>query len=326
MRWIRLDAEFDTEEWLYVLSEGAQLAWIKLQCWTKVYGIRGRVKALNPLVAARRWGVGEESVAKMLAAALAAGKILYDGENWLLTEWAEVQEVDSSAERVRRHRERRKEVDVPAPDVTDETPVTAVTRYTVTETDVTDETDCNDDPCRVTVTVTETEKENPPIGGQKKKVSKRGRDIPPDPEAVTEFFRSEGASAADARQFFNHHEAVGWKRGPGKPILDWKAAARTWISNIPKFGGKLVGTAQSAVDHLIEDWRNSAEPKPNVHYWIRVTDKGAVKCVFGPPTWPRDRRRTDLPFREKLFADCQENGDREWWAAMGLDIEISEVA
>ena len=32
----------------------------------------------------------------------------------------------------------------------------------------------------------------------------------------------------DPELFVDHYEANGWKQGRGKPIVDWKAAVRTW--------------------------------------------------------------------------------------------------
>lgn len=35
----------------------------------------------------------------------------------------------------------------------------------------------------------------------------------------------------EAGKYFNHYTANGWKQGRGKPIVDWEAAARNWITN-----------------------------------------------------------------------------------------------
>lgn len=37
-----------------------------------------------------------------------------------------------------------------------------------------------------------------------------------------------------AGEFFNHYTANGWVQGKGKPIVDWQAAARKWMSNAIK--------------------------------------------------------------------------------------------
>ncbi len=35
----------------------------------------------------------------------------------------------------------------------------------------------------------------------------------------------------EAGKYFNHYTANGWKQGRGKPIVDWQAACRIWITN-----------------------------------------------------------------------------------------------
>lgn len=143
MRWIRLDVDFDDTPWLFCLSAESQLAWLKLLCYTKRSGIGGRVKALSSIVAAKKWGVGEESVTKLLQAAVLDGALQLDGSDWVITKWADFQEPDNTnAERQRRFRERKQGKET----VTQSNAVTPVT-LPVT--------------CRVTETetITETEKE-----------------------------------------------------------------------------------------------------------------------------------------------------------------------
>nr|DAU91821.1 MAG TPA: DNA polymerase [Caudoviricetes sp.] len=41
----------------------------------------------------------------------------------------------------------------------------------------------------------------------------------------------ERLNGIDAQQFFDYYEARGWKYGTGKPMVDWKAAVRTWERN-----------------------------------------------------------------------------------------------
>ena len=41
----------------------------------------------------------------------------------------------------------------------------------------------------------------------------------------------ERLNGIDAQQFFDYCEARGWKYGTGKPMVDWKAAVRTWERN-----------------------------------------------------------------------------------------------
>ena len=41
----------------------------------------------------------------------------------------------------------------------------------------------------------------------------------------------ERLNGIDTQQFFDYYEARGWKYGTGKPMVDWKAAVRTWERN-----------------------------------------------------------------------------------------------
>lgn len=110
MRWIRVNIDFDDSPWLFVLSAESQLAWLKLLCHVKRDGSRGECKALSTIVAAKKWGVGEESVAKLLQAAVSDGAMSLEDGLWRVTSWARFQEPDqTNAERQRRHRERQKE-------------------------------------------------------------------------------------------------------------------------------------------------------------------------------------------------------------------------
>lgn len=60
--------------------------------------------------------------------------------------------------------------------------------------------------------------------------------IPPDLEAVRDFYTEQGwhDPAALAAEFHDHHTASGWKLKTG-PMRDWEAAARTWMRNARKW-------------------------------------------------------------------------------------------
>lgn len=62
--------------------------------------------------------------------------------------------------------------------------------------------------------------------------------FPPTLEHVKIYFDEKGISALEAEKFFNYFESNGWLVGGRARMKDWKAAARNWILNIPKFAPK----------------------------------------------------------------------------------------
>ena len=55
----------------------------------------------------------------------------------------------------------------------------------------------------------------------------RPRFIPPTVDEIKAYC-TERKNTVDAERFFDYYSANGWKQGKGKPIVDWKAAVRTW--------------------------------------------------------------------------------------------------
>ena len=55
----------------------------------------------------------------------------------------------------------------------------------------------------------------------------RPRFIPPTVDEIKAYC-TERKNAVDAERFIDFYSANGWKQGKGKPIVDWKAAVRTW--------------------------------------------------------------------------------------------------
>jgi hypothetical protein len=49
------------------------------------------------------------------------------------------------------------------------------------------------------------------------------------------YFNEKKAPEMEAEKFFNYYEARNWLNNSFNPITNWKAAARNWIINIPKF-------------------------------------------------------------------------------------------
>jgi hypothetical protein len=62
--------------------------------------------------------------------------------------------------------------------------------------------------------------------------------VPPPLEHVKIYFDEKNFPAVEAEKFFNYFESNGWLVGGRAKMKDWKAAARNWILNIPKFAPK----------------------------------------------------------------------------------------
>lgn len=73
----------------------------------------------------------------------------------------------------------------------------------------------------------------------------RTRFVPPTLEDVKAYCL-ERKNSVDAERFFDFYSANGWKQGHGKPIVDWKAAVRTWERQTSVNAGK------EARDHVNE--------------------------------------------------------------------------
>ncbi|MEO7264431.1 MAG: hypothetical protein ABIW38_05930, partial [Ferruginibacter sp.] len=52
---------------------------------------------------------------------------------------------------------------------------------------------------------------------------------------VEGFFLHQNYPATEAKKFFNHYKAIGWKIKGITPITDWKAAAEKWMLNAGKY-------------------------------------------------------------------------------------------
>ena len=75
----------------------------------------------------------------------------------------------------------------------------------------------------------------PPLSGGRSK-----RFVPPTVEEVQTYCR-ERNNGIDAAAFIDFYAARGWKYGQGRPMVDWKAAVRTWESreNKQENGGNI---------------------------------------------------------------------------------------
>lgn len=68
--------------------------------------------------------------------------------------------------------------------------------------------------------------------------SKRKRFTPPS-VAEVRVYCEERKNGIDPDDFVDYYEARGWKYGQGKPVVDWKAAVRTWEKRTSPFSKKV---------------------------------------------------------------------------------------
>jgi len=107
------------------------------------------------------------------------------------------------------------------------------------------------------------EEEKEKLREKKKLSSDSGNEIqndsfPPSLEYVKIYFDEKCVSAIEAEKFFNYFESNGWLVGGRAKMKDWKAAARNWILNIPKFAPK-AKPVNSATANLNQS-KNYGEP------------------------------------------------------------------
>ncbi len=105
VRWIRLDVTWDQSGWLEELPPASQLAWVKLLCYVKAFGVAGSVKKPSAAHLAGMWGLSRSSVEVMLAAASRDGALVFDGPDVIVTGWSFRQSDPKAAARMRSYRE-----------------------------------------------------------------------------------------------------------------------------------------------------------------------------------------------------------------------------
>lgn len=212
-RWIRVNLDWSSSDWLVVLSSEARLCWIEFLCHVKQNGSKGSVAKRHPLTLARKWGVGEESVSQMLRAAEADGAITVTEQDWIVEKWREYQGDD--AERMRNWRAKNREKS------DDSEPSVTVTKRNVARTirDVTVDIDIDVDNDNKRKKATPS-KEKPPFS-------------PPTVPEVARYVAEEfGLNFRFAEDFIRKNEARGWVDSKGKPYQNWKLVVGTWARSI----------------------------------------------------------------------------------------------
>lgn len=246
---MRLNIDFDDSDWVDSLSAESQLAWIKLLCHAKRDGSRGKVRVLGSTRAASKWKVKPKSVTDMIAAAIADGALVIENDTWIVTKWAVYQPEDPN--NVERQRKFREKLNLDNAVILTHNAVMPGHNGGITALH-----------CRATETETYTGDNLDPrdtSGQTPKKVSSRM--VKPSQDDVAALFREKGSSGAEARKFWNHYEANGWKVGKN-PMRNWRAAVAGWIERAlqPSNGhgkgftnGKPTGTAQAQAEQVLKE-------------------------------------------------------------------------
>lgn len=82
------------------------------------------------------------------------------------------------------------------------------------------------------------------------------REREPTLENVLEYFLEKKYNTLEARKFFNHYQANGWKQGGKTEIQDWQAAAENWMLKTSNFKnhGLSVEHAKRNTDNFTKDY------------------------------------------------------------------------
>lgn len=67
---------------------------------------------------------------------------------------------------------------------------------------------------------------------------------------IERFFREKKYAVSEARKFYNHYKAIGWKIQGKIPIEDWKALAEKWMVNTSKWNSKGTAAPPEATEEI----------------------------------------------------------------------------
>jgi phage-related minor tail protein len=224
-RWIRLDIDWDSSEWLHPLSAGARLAWIELLCHVKRSGIKGRVRIPSLKVLALQWNIPSAEIEEMLDAAADNDSVRFDSESWTITAWATFQNPEATRRQKWRELARTQE---------ESDPVSRDSLGSVRESLSRDiDTDIDTDSDR--------EKERRKEEREEGKEREENKILPLSSQDLTAraarpfniheclaFARRIGCSKRDGENFFHYYDCRGWLVGKGVPMVNWHSAMRLW--------------------------------------------------------------------------------------------------
>jgi len=116
----------------------------------------------------------------------------------------------------------------------------------------------------------------------------------------------------EAGKMYNHYTANGWKQGRGKPIVDWEAAARNWITNqregafssSASFTSKAPASVTSVMPHI--QMLSKQEVEINYMYERFCEDEESITITSVEP-WHYDllKKHGFVKFRDELIAEIK---------------------
>lgn len=215
MRWFRLYSEFAHDPKVQSMPEEMQRRLIMLYC-LQADGCLGSLSD-DEIALALRLDCHILSHTKSL---FLEKNFICD--NWKIRAWKKRQyQSDSSAERMRRHRDKMKRhnaVTVTSPSVS------------VSVSESLDSKDSKEEEKK-------KEEDNSPQETAGVSVPKRKVFVPPTDDEMRAYFISLGSDQVEAAKCYDYYVANGWRVGRN-PMRDWRAAARNWRSRVYDYGGR----------------------------------------------------------------------------------------
>ena len=95
-------------------------------------------------------------------------------------------------------------------------------------------------------------------------ISKKKVFSPPEQKEVEAYFIEVKSSCDEAAKFFDHFTSNGWKVSGRATMKDWKAAARNWIRNAPKYANRYYHTTSASHQDAKREFAETA---------MRVTER-----------------------------------------------------
>ena len=92
---------------------------------------------------------------------------------------------------------------------------------------------------------------------KQKKLRKKNKGfLIPQPEEIKSYFIQHNKPSTEAEKFYHYYSSIGWLIAGKSPMVDWQAAANSWMLNAENFNPKVPATQNLSTTEL----KNYAEP------------------------------------------------------------------